>query len=66
MKFERYRKKILESTNAAEDNNIDNRIHFSDFVALCIAIFQVMVPVLIIFFIIFSLCVFVLVKFWLR
>lgn len=66
MMFERYRKKYLNSVSVNEDDTIENRIHFSDFAALCIAFFQVMAPVLIIFFIVFIFLVFLLVTFWLR
>ena len=69
MWFEKYRRQVIENAkknNENGDNNSDNRIHFSDFIALCIATFEVMVPVLIIFFVIFLFCTFLLTKFWLK
>lgn len=66
MKYEKYRRKIINNVKVIENDNIDNRIHFSDFVALFIAFFQVMAPILIFFFIAFLIVVFLLVKFWLR
>lgn len=71
MWFEKYRRLVIENAkknknNENGDKNSDNRIHFSDFIALCIATFEVMVPVLIIFFVIFLFCIFLLTKFWLK
>ncbi|MDF2881642.1 MAG: hypothetical protein K0R54_2199 [Clostridiaceae bacterium] len=66
MRFQKYRKSVLSKVDKSQNDNIDNRIHFKDFVALFIATFQVMVPILIVFFAIFSFCVFLLIKFWVK
>lgn len=66
MKFEKYRREILKNAEKNTNDESDNRIHFSDFLALYVAAFEVMVPILIIFFIVFSFCIFLLMKFWNR
>ena len=54
------KKKISENLEV----NDDNKIYFKDFIALCIAAFQIIMPVFIIVFIVFTVCVFLLMEFW--
>ena len=67
MKKLRDYKKYEESlkTSIEKDGN-DNKINFKDFIALYLASFMTIVPVLILAFALFSGCVFLLFKFWLK
>ncbi|KHD34867.1 membrane protein [Clostridium acetobutylicum] len=42
------------------------KIYFKDFLALCIASFQILLPIFIIVFLIFSILAFLVVKVWVK
>jgi len=59
MRFEKYRGSLINKVNKEENEDTEIRMEFKDFVALSIATFEVMVPILIVILAIVLVCVFI-------
>ncbi|MCR3759653.1 hypothetical protein KYB31_11745 [Clostridium felsineum] len=49
-----------------ESNENKEKLYFKDFLALCIAAFQVLLPIFIVIFLIFVVLAFLIVKVWIK
>ena len=61
MRFKVFKQKTFNEDLQVNENN---KIYLKDFFALCIAAFQILIPIFIVAFIVFTVCVFLLMEFW--